>query len=137
MACHVCHKIRRVYMYLGTSYRARDRALQYLVSQKKVNDKVIMESSFTINYAISTKYCLNNAINLYRLQPLITSKVTSKGMGDKIAGSGLMLNHLKLSFIRSGLEGLRSVLTERINGKSSVTTSSRIIMALFNNLKDM
>lgn len=124
-------------MYLGTSYRARDRALQYLVSQKKVNDKVIMESSFTINYAISTKYCLNNAINLSRLQPLITSKVTSKGMGDKIAGSGLMLNHLKLSFIRSGLEGLRSVLTERINGKSRVTTSSRIIMALFNNLKDM
>lgn len=124
-------------MYLGTSYRARDRALQYLVSQKKVNDKVIMESSFTINYAISTKYCLNNAINLSRLQPLITSKVTSKGMGDKIAGSGLMLNHLKLSFIRSGFEGLRSVLTERINGKSSVTTSSRIIMALFNNLKDM
>lgn len=60
-------------MYLGTSYRARERALQYLVSQKKVNDKVIMESSFTINYAISTKYCLNNAINLYRLQPLITS----------------------------------------------------------------
>lgn len=124
-------------MYLGTSYRARDRALQYLVSQKKVNDKVIMESSFTINYAISTKYCLNNAINLSRLQPLITSKVTSKGMGDKIAGSGLMLNHLKLSFIRSGFEGLRSVLTERINGKSRVTTSSRIIMALFNNLKDM
>lgn len=137
MACHVCHKIRRVYMYLDTSYRARDRALQYLVSQKKVNDKVIMESSFTINYAISTKYCLNNAINLSRLQPLITSKVTSKGMGDKIAGSGLMLNHLKLSFIRSGFEGLRSVLTERINGKSRVTTSSRIIMALFNNLKDM
>lgn len=124
-------------MYLDTSYRARDRALQYLVSQKKVNDKVIMESSFTINYAISTKYCLNNAINLSRLQPLITSKVTSKGMGDKIAGSGLMLNHLKLSFIRSGFEGLRSVLTERINGKSRVTTSSRIIMALFNNLKDM
>lgn len=124
-------------MYLDTSYRARDRALQYLVSQKKVNDKVIMESSFTINYAISTKYCLNNAMNLSRLQPLITSKVTSKGMGDKIAGSGLMLNHLKLSFIRSGLEGLRSVLTERINGKSRVTSSSRIIMALFNNLKDM
>lgn len=124
-------------MYLDTSYRARDRALQYLVSQKKVNDKVIMESSFTINYAISTKYCLNNAINLSRLQPLITSKVTSKGMGDKIAGSGLMLNHLKLSFIRSGFEGLRSVLTERINGKSRVTKSSRIIMALFNNLKDM
>ena len=59
MACHVCHKIRRVYMYLDTSYRARDRALQYLVSQKKVNDKVIMESSSTINYAISTTEVLS------------------------------------------------------------------------------
>ena len=49
--------------------------------------------------SVPLKYCLNKGINLSRLQPLITSKVTSKGMGDKIAGSGLMLNHLKLSFI--------------------------------------
>jgi len=35
------------------------------------------------------------------------------------------------------VEGLRSVLTERINGKPRVTTSSRIIIALFNHLKNM
>ena len=128
---------------LGTSYRAHDsledvRALQQLLSCKEVNDKVIMESSFTTNYAISsTKYTLNKAVNIHSLQPLIASKVISKGMGDKIAGSGLMLNHLKLSFIWGGKEGLRSVLTERINGKPRVTTSSRIIMALFNYLKNV
>lgn len=129
--------------HLGTSYRAHDsledvRALQQLVSYKEVNDKVTMESSFTINYAInSTTYCLNEAVNVHSLQPLITSKVISKGMGDKIAGSGLMLNHLKLSFIHGGKEGLRSVLAERINGKPRVTISSRIIMALVNHLKSM
>lgn len=128
---------------LGTSYRAHDsledvRTLQQLVSYKEVNDKVTMESSFTINYAInSTTYCLNEAVNVHSLQPLITSKVISKGMGDKIAGSGLMLNHLKLSFIQGRKEGLRSVLAERINGKPRVTISSRIIMALVNHLKNM
>ena len=76
-----------------------------------------MESSFTINYAInSTKYCLHKAVNFHSFQPLIASKVISKGMGDRIADSGRILNHLKLSFIRSGKEGLRSVLTGRING---------------------
>lgn len=128
---------------LGTSYRAHDsledvRTLQQLVSYKEVNDKVTMESSFTINYAInSTTYCLNEAVNVHSLQPLITSKVISKGMGDKIAGSGLMLNHLKLSFIHGGKEGLRSVLAERINEKPRVTISSRIIRALVNHLKNM
>ena len=58
-------------------------------------------------------------------------------MGDKIAGSGLMLNHLKLSFIWGGKEGLRSVSTLGINGKPRVTPSFRIIMALFNHLKDL
>lgn len=130
---------------LGTCYRAHDfledvRALQQLVSYKEVNDDVIMESSFTMNYMYainSTKYCINKTVNLQSLQPLIALKVISKGMGEKIAGSGLMLNHLKLSFIRGGKEGLRSVLTERINGKPRVTTSSRIIIALFNHLKNM
>jgi len=128
---------------LGTCYRAHDsledvRALQQLVSYKEVNDDVIMESSFTMNYAInSMKYCINKAVNLQSLQPVIALKVISKGMGEKIAGSGLMLNHLKLSFIRGGKEGLRSVLTERINGKPRVTTSSGIIIALFNHLKNM
>jgi len=90
---------------LGTADRAHDsfqdvRALQQFVSYKEVNGKVFKESSFTINYAInSTKYCLNKAVYIHSLQPLITSKVISIGMGDRIAISRLMLNHLKLSFI--------------------------------------
>lgn len=89
---------------LGTA-RAHDsfqdvRALQQFVSYKEVNGKVFKESSFTINYVInSTKYCLNKAVYIHSLQPLITSKVISIGMGDRIAISRLRLNHLKLSFI--------------------------------------
>ena len=59
----------------------------------------------------STKYCLNKAVNIHSLQPLIVSKVISKGMGGKIAGSGLTFSHLKLSILQCGNEGLRSVLT--------------------------
>lgn len=126
---------------LGTAYRAHDSfqdvsILQQFFSYKEVNGKGFKGSSFTINYAInSTKCCLNKAVNIHSLQPLITSKVISIGMGDMIAISGLMLNHLKLSFIQGRNEGLRSVLTARINGKPRVTTSSRTIMELFNHLK--
>ena len=84
---------------LGISYGAHNSledvsALQQLVSYKEVNEKEILESSFTINFAInSTKYTANKAVNLRTLQPLIASNVVSKGMGEKIAGSGLMLSH--------------------------------------------
>ena len=80
---------------------------------------------------------LNKAVNIHSLQPLIVSKVISKGMGDKIAGSGLTLSHVKLSILRSGKEGLRSALTEKVNGKPRVTTTSRIIAALFSYLENM
>lgn len=128
---------------LGISYSAHDsledvRALQRLVSYKEVNEKAIIKASFSLNYAInSTKYCLNKAVNIHSLQPLIVSKVISKGMGDKIAGSGLTLSHLKLSIQRGGKEGLRSVLTEKVNGKPRVTTTSRIIAALFSYIENM
>ncbi|XP_068696137.1 uncharacterized protein [Montipora foliosa] len=127
----------------GVSYSAHDsledvRALQRLVSYKEVNDKAIIESSFTINYAInSTKYCLNKAVNLHSLRPLIASKVISKGMGDKIAASGLTLSHLKFSILRGGKDGLSNVLTEKVNGKPRVTAASRIIAALFSYLENM
>ncbi|XP_068696144.1 DNA polymerase III PolC-type-like [Montipora foliosa] len=128
---------------LNVSYSAHDsledvRALQRLVFYKEVNDKAIIESSFTLNYAINNiKYCLNKADNLRTLRPLIASKVISKGMGDKIAASGLTLSHLKLSILRGGKDGLRSVLTEKVNGKPRVTANSRIIAALLSHLENL
>ena len=59
---------------LGISYSAHDsledvRALQRLVLYKEVNEKAIVKSSFTLNYAInSAKYCLNKAVNIHSLQ---------------------------------------------------------------------
>ena len=93
----------------------------------------LCESSFTTAFAInSTKYSINKATNLQTLQPLIASKVIIKGLGDKIAGSGLMMSHLQHSFSRGGKDGLKSVLTEIISGKARVKTSSRIITQLCN-----
>ena len=60
--------------------------------------------------------------------------INKLGMGDKIAGSGLTLSHLKLSILRGGKEGLKSVLTEKVNGKPRVTATSRIIATLFSYL---
>ena len=126
--------------FLGISYSAHDslenvRALQQLISYKEVNNESIIKSSFTLNHAItSTKYCLNKAVNLQSLQPLISSKVIFKSMGDKTAGSGLTLSHLKLSILRSGKEGLRFFLTEKVNKKPRVTATSRVIDALFSYL---
>ena len=113
---------------LGISYGAYNsledvRALPKLVTYKEVTEKQILESSFTTDFAVSsTKYHLNKAVNLQSLQPLITTNVNGK-----IAGSGLKLQHLKLAFQRGGKEGLKSVLSEMINGKARVTSSSRII----------
>ena len=59
---------------LGISYSAHDsledvRALQRLVLYKEVNEKAIIKSSFTLNYASnSAKYCLNKAVNIHSLQ---------------------------------------------------------------------
>ena len=58
-------------------------------------------------------------------------------MRDKLIGSGLTLSNLKLSIQRGGKEGLRSVLTEKVNGKPRVTTTSRIIAALFSYIENM
>ena len=81
---------------LGISYSAHDslegaRALQRLLSCKEVNEKAIIKSGFTLNYAMNSmkEYSLNKAVNIYSLEPLIVSKVISRGMGDKIAGSWL------------------------------------------------
>ena len=128
---------------LGISYGAHDsledvRALQKLVSYKGVNEKTLLESSFTTAFAVnSTKYSLNKTANLQTLQPLIAANVVTKCMGNKIAGSGLMLSHLQLSFSKGGKDGLKRVLTEIVNGKARVTTSSRIIMQLCNYLTNI
>ena len=123
---------------LGVFYVSHDsledvKALQRLVSCKKVEENQLIESSFSTESAVqSTEYCVKKMVNLRTLQPLIASKVVSKGMADKIAGSGLSLHHLQLSFERGGGDGLISILSDHVNGKPRVTKNRRIISQLSN-----
>ncbi|XP_029207906.2 uncharacterized protein LOC114971528 [Acropora millepora] len=123
---------------LGVCYSAHNsledvRALQRLVSCKEVSRKYLIQSSFTTEFAVrSTKYCVQKKFNLQTLHPLVTTKVVSKGMAEKIAGSGLTFHHLQLSFQRGGQDGLTNILSEKINGKARVTKNRRIISQLSN-----
>ena len=122
---------------LGVCYSAHNsledvRALQRLVSCK-VSRKYLIESSFTTEFAVrSTKYCVQKKFSLQTLHPPVTTKVVSKGMAEKIAGSGLTFHHLQLSFQRGGQDGLTNILSEKINGKARVTNNRRIISQLSN-----
>lgn len=116
------------------------RALQRLVSCKEVSRKYLIESSLvkevqlsTTEFAVrSTKYCVQKKFSLQTLHPPVTTKVVSKGMAEKIAGSGLTFHHLQLSFQRGGQDGLTNILSEKINGKARVTNNRRIISQLSN-----
>ena len=124
---------------LGVFYVTHDsledvKALQrLLVSCRKVEENQLIESSFSTESAVqSTEYCVKKMVNLRTLQPLIASKAVSKGMAEKIAGSGLTLHHLQLSFERGGEDGLNSILSDHVNGKPRVTKNRRIISQLSN-----
>lgn len=65
------------------------------------------------------------------LSQLVSSKILSKFMPEKIAASGLCYQHLKLSFERNGYDGIESLFKELIDGKPRVTRCKKIISAVF------
>ena len=123
---------------LGMSYAAHNsledaKALQRLVSCQAFDRNQLIESSFSTEFAVQyTEYCERKKFNLYTLQPLIESEVVSKGMVQKMAGSGVSLNHLQHSFEMGGKDGLISILSDQVNGKARVTKNKRIISQLIN-----
>ncbi|XP_067020326.1 DNA polymerase III PolC-type-like isoform X2 [Acropora muricata] len=123
---------------LGMSYAAHNsledvKALQRLVSSQVFDRNQLIESSFSTEFAVQyTEYCERKKFNLYTLQPLIESEVVSKGMVQKMAGSGVSLNHLQHSFEMGGKDGLISILSDQVNGKARVTKNKRIISQLIN-----
>ena len=49
---------------------------------------------------------------------------------DKIARSGLELEHLKAALNRGGVDATKSILSERFNSKVRVTSNKNIITAI-------
>ena len=73
---------------------------------------------------------------LYTLQLLYegSSAAISKGMAEKIAGSGLRYAHLLCVYRRDGAEGLASLLKAKHQGKPRVTVRKNIIDAICNHM---
>ena len=123
---------------LGISYAAHNsledaKALQRLVSCQAFDKNQLIESSFSTEFAVQyIEYCERKKFNLYTLQPLIESEVVSKGMVEKMAHSGISLDHLQYSFEMGGKDGLISILSDQVNEKARVTKNKRIISQLIN-----
>ena len=61
--------------------------------------------------------------NLCTLKPMLEKRIISKVMADKIAGSGLTFNALKLAFSRDSVNGIKYLFSEESNSKCRVTKS--------------
>ena len=74
------------------------------------------------------KYC-NNEVTF---QQLVERKIVSKALAKKAAASGLCFKHLCLAVQRNGIDGLRSLFSQRNKrGDIRVTSSNRIIQRVY------
>ena len=64
------------------------------------------------------------------LQELVAKKVLSKGMADKVAASGLAIEHLVLAHRRNTEKGIEILFSEKVHGARRVTASKKIIQSV-------
>jgi hypothetical protein len=71
--------------------------------------------------------------NLPSLSVLVDKNVLGEAMADKVAKSGLKLEHLQLAYLRQGRDGVANLLFERdSHGCLRVTRSKPIVSKLVN-----
>ncbi|XP_045212980.1 uncharacterized protein LOC123563894 [Mercenaria mercenaria] len=113
------------------------KSLQKLCTTVGVSNQQMSEHSCSLNSALDIfRYKKENQQNIATLVELKENKVLSKGLADRIGGSGLCLAHLKLAVQRSKLTGLSNLLCEPFHGKPRVTKNTKIIEKLYNYLKE-
>lgn len=121
---------------LGVTYDAHnalsDIQVLHKLTSTLVNTSILQRHSFSVPLVKeSLAFHARKRDNLKTMKPLTTSKVISNSMAEKIAGSGLTLQHLTLAFRRGGIDGIRGILTEKVDGKYRVTSNNRIINQIF------
>ena len=129
---------------LGTSYAAHNaledaRTLQQAVQKSKATDSDLLAHSFTLE---SVKQSLvrddAKANNIGSLQVLVDKKACSQCMADKMASSGLSMDHLKLAYSRNGEDGIKSLFMDKdSNARVRVTNSKKIIEAVLAHVKEV
>ena len=110
-------------------------ALKKLTDQSNITNELILSntvsSQWYIEHQLNEKSC---KCNVQSLDNMVKEKVISKQLASKIGNSGLHFNHLLLAVQRSGFDGLKSVLTEDIDGTVRVTRNTSVIKKLFHYL---
>lgn len=113
--------------------KALRRLLECTLSSKP--DVDLKDYSFDLSSAVAyLKYDEGLKERLYTLQPMYqgSSPCISKGIAEKIAGSGLQYGNLKCVFDRDGCEGIEALLKRKEKGKPRVTNRQSIITSICN-----
>ena len=109
------------------------KALRHLILQAEISNTDLLKYSFTVDYAfVSLDYDQLKVPNLPSIHSMISSKAVSKGMAEKIAGSGLNFRHLYIAFQRGTRNDLRVLLGEKRNGSVRVSEQTRVTEKLIN-----
>jgi hypothetical protein len=117
-----------------THYDVHDAlALQTLLSSLSISSDIMMKHSFSTDFVVENlKFVVMKNVNMQSLQSLVDDKIMSKFTVNKIAASGLHLQHIVLAYQRDKTNGVRSLFSEKILGKPRVTGNAKIIQSLQN-----
>lgn len=124
--------------YVCEPYKAHDAledvlALQKLVTSVGVDlsDPKYLSSSFTFSNAVdSHSYSLEVRKNLPSLEHLISEKIVSRHIANRIAGSGLCFSFLQLVYNRDSKDGIYNLFSENVEKAPRVTKSLKICSSL-------
>lgn len=124
--------------YVCEPYKAHDAledvlALQKLVTSVGVDlsDPMYLSSSFTFSNAVdSHSYSLEVRKNLPSLEHLISEKIVSRHIANRIAGSGLCFSFLQLVYNRDSKDGIYNLFSENVEKAPRVTKSLKICSSL-------
>ena len=93
-------------------------ALGRVLAKAAVTARCITSRTYTSKSAESqVQYGKKCSICMPTLTPLVKAKVISNSMACKIAGSGLMLCHLRMAHLRNETDGIAKLFAEAFNGK--------------------
>ena len=115
---------------VGGKYQAHDAlkdvtALQAQVAKTQLSTKLASSAvTFTSAQCVIDHRCL-----VHQLTRDLT-RIPSLSCPAKLAGTGLSYHHLQVVYTWQSDEGLRAVLSEKVNGKARVTKCKKILDAI-------
>ncbi|XP_062588881.1 uncharacterized protein LOC134250534 isoform X2 [Saccostrea cucullata] len=124
--------------YIGETYKAHDALEDVLALQKLVisvgvdlDDPKYFSSSFTFSNAVDSYFYSSEVRkNLPSLEHLISEKIVSRHIANRIAGSGLCFRFLQLAYNRDCKDGIYHLLSEIVKKGPRVTKSFKICSSL-------